>query len=431
MWLLKKIIAIIVVIILTNTPARYRLEQYVQLPGNNMKALASSEALSEAAKRRGLLAILIINFFMWGGFFMVVPLISVHYVDDLGWAAAAIGLVLGVRQLTQQGLTLFGGALADRVGAKGLICIGQVVRALGFAGMAWADTFPLLLGTTVLAALGGALFEAPRAAAIAALTNSHNRARFYSLSGVIGGLGMTLGPLLGAALLRFDFSIVALTAASCFVMTFLLALIMLPPVQVATERRGLWDGIGLALRDRPFMLFNVFLMGYWFMWVQLTISLPLIAKQLSGVSESVSWVYMLNAGMSVLLQYPLLRLCERRLRPMPILILGMALMAVGLGNVALAASVPALLLCVACFSAGALLASPSQQTVTAELANPAAFGSYFGVNSLALALGGGLGNFSGGVLYGVGQQFATPGMPWVIFGLVGGGAVLGLALLDR
>jgi DHA1 family multidrug resistance protein-like MFS transporter len=391
----------------------------------------SASDISEAAKRRGLFAILIINFFMWGGFFMVVPLISVHYVDDLGWAAAAIGLVLGVRQLTQQGLTLIGGALADRLGAKGLICTGLLIRALGFAGMAWASTFPLLLGTTVLAAIGGALFESPRAAAIAALTNSRNRARFYSLSGVIGGLGMTLGPLLGALLIKFDFSFVALTAAGSFVVTFLLGLLLLPQVRVATERRGLWDGVGLALHDRPFMLFNLLLMGYWFMWVQLTISLPLIAKELSGVSESVSWLYMLNAGMSVLLQYPLLRLSERWLRPISLLILGMALMAIGLGNVALVHSVPALLLCVACFSAGALLATPSQQTVTAELANPAALGSYFGVNSLALALGGGLGNFSGGVLYGLGQQYAAPGLPWLIFGVVGGSAVLGLAVLDR
>jgi DHA1 family multidrug resistance protein-like MFS transporter len=400
----------------------------------NVEATAGTTPLNsfgEATRRRGLLAILAGNFFMWGGFFMVVPLISVHYVDDLGWAAAAIGLVLAARQLTQQGLTLFGGALADRIGAKGLICAGLLVRALGIAGMAWANSFALLLGTCVLAALGGALFESPRAAAIAALTDERDRARFYSISGVVGGLGMALGPLLGALLIKFDFSLVALVASACFFTTFFVTLVLLPPVRVAAGRRGMWDGVGLALRDRPFMLFNVLLMGYWFMWVQLTISLPLIAKEISGQSEAVSWVYMLNSGMSVLLQYPLLRLAERRFRPLPILIMGMALMAVGLGNVALAHSVPALLLCVACFSVGALLATPSQQTVTAGLANPAALGSYFGVNSLALALGGGLGNFSGGVLYGLGQQLNTPALPWLIFCAVGGAAAFGLALIDR
>jgi DHA1 family multidrug resistance protein-like MFS transporter len=386
---------------------------------------------SDAARRRGLATILVDTFFMWGGFFMVIPLISVHYVDDLGWAAASIGLVLAVRQLTQQGLALPGGMLADRVGAKILICVGMLLRAAGFACMAWASTFPLLIASAVLAAIGGALFESPRAAAVAALTNETNRARYYSLLGVVGGIGMTLGPLLGALLLKFDFAVVALVASSCYVVTFALTLLYLPPVRVSSERRGLTYGIGLALRDRPFMIFNALMMGYWFMWVQLSISLPLVARAISGTSDAVSWVYMLNAGMSVLLQYPLLRLAEKRLRPLSILMLGVTIMAVGLGGVAFVSGVAPLLLCVALFSAGALLAAPSQQSVTAGFANPVALGSYFGVNALALALGGGLGNYSGGLLYGLGQQRATPTLPWLIFCVVGLAAALGMVLLQR
>ena len=80
--------------------------------------MPSNHCLSEAARRRGLIVILVDTFFMWAGFFMVIPLISVHYVDDLGWSAASIGLVLAVRQLTQQGLTLPGGMLADRFGVE-------------------------------------------------------------------------------------------------------------------------------------------------------------------------------------------------------------------------------------------------------------------------------------------------------------------------
>src|SRR5512134_1760887 len=112
--------------------------------------MRSKAMLSEATRRRGLIVILIDTFFMWGGFFMVIPLISVHYVDDLGWPAASIGLVLAVRQLAQQGLTLPGGMLADRVGAKWLICAGMLLRAAGFACMAWAGTFPLLLASALL-----------------------------------------------------------------------------------------------------------------------------------------------------------------------------------------------------------------------------------------------------------------------------------------
>lgn len=368
---------------------------------------------------------------MWGGFFMVVPLISVHYVDGLGWAASAIGLVLALRQLTQQGLTVVGGMMADRLGAKGLIAAGMFIRAVSFFAMAWADSFPLLLTSAFLAALGGALFDSPQSAAIAALTDEDNRARYYSLIGVVSGLGMTIGPMLGALLLRFSFSLVALTAAACFFVAGLVTLWMMPQVQVAVGGQRLTYGVGLALRDRRFMAFNGLLMAYWFMWVQLTLSLPLQAKAVSGTADAVSWVYMLNAGMSVLLQYPVLRLAERRLRPMSILVLGMLLMALGLGGVALATSVPGLLLCVAGFSLGGLLAMPSQQTVKAELANPVALGSYFGVSALALAFGGGLGNYVGGLLYGLGRDLGWPTLPWMVFGIVGLLGAAGLALMRR
>ena len=93
---------------------------------------------------------------------MVVPLIAVHYVERLGWTAASIGLVLGIRQFSQQGMTTLGGVLADRLGAKGPICVGMLMRALGFLAMAAADTYALLLLSALLAAVGGALFESPR-----------------------------------------------------------------------------------------------------------------------------------------------------------------------------------------------------------------------------------------------------------------------------
>src|SRR4029079_6237670 len=150
----------------------------------------------------------------------------------MGWAASSIGLVLAIRQFTQQGLTPISGMLADKVGAKWLICSGLLLRVVGFAMMAWADTFPLLLASTVIAALGGSMFDSPKSAAIAALTDERNRPRFYSLVGVSSGLGLTIGTQIGAFLLPVGFSLVAIGAAVCFFFTFLVTLVFLPPVKV-------------------------------------------------------------------------------------------------------------------------------------------------------------------------------------------------------
>jgi DHA1 family multidrug resistance protein-like MFS transporter len=386
--------------------------------------------LSTSARRRGLNALLAISFLMFCGFFMVIPLVSVHYVNDLGFAAVTVGAALALRQLLQQGITVLGGMLADRFGVRGLIGLGVLIRAVGFVFLAFALTPAALFVAMVLSALGGALFEAPSRAALAALAPEEERARYYSLNSVVGGLGMTIGPVLGALLLRLNFQAVCLAAAICFLLV-LGAVLLLPAVRVAEGGDSIFSGVGMAVRDRTFVIFTALLMGYWFMWVQLTISLPLVAERLLGSSDGVLWVSSLHAGMTVLLQYPVMRLVERRLSLMPTLIIGMALMAFGIGAVAMAGSFFALLVSVIVFTLGILLAAPTQQSLTAALADPRALGSYFGINALALAFGGSLGNLSGGLLTDAAQAAGMPALPWLTFALVGLGSAIGLAMLGE
>lgn len=384
--------------------------------------------LAPSVRRRGLIILLIINFFMYVGFFMVVPLISVVYVEQLGFAAAIVGLALGMRQLLQQSITIVGGMLADRFGVRLLIGLGVLVRTIGFVSLAYASTPALLFLALFLSAMGGALFEAPSRAAMAALADPEEQSRYYSLNGVIGGLGMTIGPLLGSLLLRINFQTVSLIASSCFLIIAAVVL-LLPPISVAQAQSGIGYGLGLAIRDRTFLIFTTLLMGYWFMWVQLVLSLPLAAERLTGSSDAVGLIYALNAGLTVLFQYPVIQLAERRLRPMPMLIIGMLIMALGLGAVAIATNLALLIACVIIFTLGTLLATPTQQSITANLSDPRALGSYFGISSLALAIGGGLGNVAGGLLTDFARRVSQPALPWLTYALIGLISSVGLIVL--
>lgn len=386
--------------------------------------------LTPSERKRGLIITLITTFFMWGGFFMVIPLISVHYVNGLGWAASSIGVILAVRQFTQQGLAVFGGMLSDKIGPKSLICNGLFLRALGFTAMAWAESFWLLMGACVLAALGGALFEAPRSAAITAFTTNENRAGFYSLVGVVGGLGMTVGPLVGTALIKMDFSFVCLMAGACFFLNYILMVTMLPKVAAPASDGNMLTGISLAFHDRHFIIFTILLIGFWFLWAQINITLPLVATAMTGTTDSVGWMYALNSGLIVILQYPLVRILERKLQPLTILWIGMGVMSLGLALVSFAANIGIFLCCIAIYSIGGMLISPTQQTVTAEMASPSAVGAYFGVNMLSLAVGGSLGNGIGSWLYDIALSLNWPQLPWIICGVLGIGSAIGLSMLD-
>ena len=79
---------------------------------------------------------------------------------------------------------------------------------------------------------------------------------------------------------------------------------------------------------------------------------------------------------------------------------------------------------------GQLLISPVQSTVTARLGGGKG-GAYFGVGSLALAVGGALGNGSGGALIDISARVGLAWLPWI--GMCGVAIVsaIGFALLQR
>lgn len=388
----------------------------------------SCDDLDPVARKRGLATVMAVTFLMNAGFFLIIPLVSVHYVDRLGWAAAFIGLVLAVRQFAQQGLTVFGGALADRFGPKPLILTGILIRTISFVVMGYASQPSLLLLSGFLAAIGGALFDAPQRATLASLAPADKLNELYGRLGILQNVARTIGPLIGAYLIRFDFTMVGLGSAAFFLMSFFVTLFFLPPVSVSSTTQTVSAGLKMAVRDAPFVVFTILMMGYWFMWVQLSIAMPLEIKHLTGEDSSVGLMFTVSAILSIVLQVPALRLAERYFKPTPTIIVGMLAMALGMGSVALTSSVFAFYASLFFFSLGSVLATPSTQTVTAEMADDRARGAYFGVGSLAMAVGGGLGHILGGTLVDVAARQNTPGLPWVIFAGVGLLSAAGLAV---
>jgi MFS transporter, DHA1 family, multidrug resistance protein len=161
-------------------------------------------APGESEAKAPLLPIVVMLFntcIMWGGFFMLIPLLAVHITQNLLLGASLAGLVLAVRQFIQQGLGFFFGSLSDMFGHRRLMVMGFYVRAVGFGWLAIAtEPFGLLMGS-IVAALGGALFEASGKAALASISKGYSRASIFSLNSTIGNIGMAVGPLIGVALM--------------------------------------------------------------------------------------------------------------------------------------------------------------------------------------------------------------------------------------
>ena len=115
---------------------------------------AAFARLSPAAK------LLVINQFGINvGFYMLMPFLASYMNDRLGYGAAVVGLVLGVRNLSQQGMFLLGGTAADRLGCRPMIIAGCALRIVSFGLFAVFTSLPGLFAAAILTGLAGALFN--------------------------------------------------------------------------------------------------------------------------------------------------------------------------------------------------------------------------------------------------------------------------------
>lgn len=383
-------------------------------------------SLVSQARSLGKYFLLLDNLLVVLGFFVVFPLISIRFVDQLGWAALIVGIALGLRQLLQQGLGIFGGAIADRFGAKPMIVTGMLLRAADFATMAMADAPWILWFSCALSALGGTLFDPPRTALVIKLTRPHERGRFFSLLMMQDSAGAVVGALIGSWLLQYDFHFVCWVGAAIFVLAAGWNAWLLPAYRISTVRIPMKEGMLRVLRDRRFLTYVLTLTGYYMLAVQVMLMMPIVVNEIAGSPAAVKWMYAIEAALSLSLLYPLARWGEKHFRLEQRLMAGLLLMTLSLLPIGLATSLQGVFTLICCFYLGSIIAEPARETLSASLADPRARGSYMGFSRLGLALGGALGYTGGGWMYDTGRTMNMPELPWLLLGAVGFATLLAL-----
>ncbi|MFJ6673137.1 MFS transporter [Actinosynnema sp. NPDC091369] len=335
------------------------------------------------------------------GFYLLIPYLATH-LGDLGLSVAAIGAVLGVRTLSQQGLFLFGGTASDRLGPRRVIIAGCAVRAVGFGLFAAGESVAVLLAASVLSGLAGALFNPAVRAYIA--EESDDRAGAFALFNAYGQAGALAGPLLGGLLMLWDFRLAALVAAGIFAALTVAQAVVLPDRPVAPHRGTVLDDWRECLTDRRFLAFTGALTGVFVLQNQLYLVLPLEARRLSGSSFAVAAVFLVSTVATLLFQVRITRALDRFARGRAIA-LGIAVM--GLGFVATAVShlgafggITPVLVATLLLSVGVMISQPFVYELIPAFGRTGLAGTYFGVFYLASGLAAALGNAAIGWVFG-------------------------------
>ncbi|MCL6517534.1 MFS transporter [Alicyclobacillus sp.] len=372
---------------------------------------------------RGVPLLFLNNLLMSLGFYALIPYLSVYVTKSLGWPAWAAGALLMVRQVSQQGLTLLTGVVADRLGYRRIITAGFLLRGLGFALFGASGAPAMMFTAAVISGLGGALFEPVSAAALTALTPESDRRRTYAVSKVVGNLGMVLSALVGAVLIGVDFRVLSWTCGLIFASMGVLTRWRLPEIRVQLQPIPLRRMMVAVLADRPFVRLVLANSGYFFMYMQLYLTIPVRVTDLTHRTQAVSLVFLTLAVLVAAFQYPVNALVSR-IPPAPAMMAGLLAMALGLVGIGTAGHLSLFLPGFVLFAVGVMITEPANYDLTAQLAKPGLTATYFGFGYVALALGGGLGQGVGGWLMDAGSSLGVPSLLWWTAAAIGGASAL-------
>ncbi|PCG83185.1 MFS transporter [Streptomyces sp. WZ.A104] len=389
------------------------------------------------------------------GFYMLMPYLAAHLAGPLGLAGWLVGLILGMRNFSQQGMFLVGGTLADRLGYKPMIIAGLVLRTVGFATLGLVDSVPALIAASAATGLAGALFN-PATRAYLAADAGERRVEAFALFNVFYQAGILLGPLVGMVLTGVDFRVTCLVAAGVFAVLSVVQIRALPArrAKETKEKEGQsvlaeWRGI---LTNRPFLLFSVAMIGSYVMSFQVYLALPLEVRRLGGEGQfstaAVAVLFAVSGLSTILFQTKVTAWCKARVEPGRALTWGLLTMGAafvpllaatavpvpsgGIGLWLLAAVPPtlaALLLAV-----GTMIAYPFEMDTIVRLSGNRLVATHYGLYNTICGVGITLGNLLTGAALDAARKAGLSALPWLALtalGLACAAALYGLHRTGR
>ncbi|WP_371776991.1 MFS transporter [Streptomyces sp. NBC_01438] len=313
------------------------------------------------------------------GFYAVLPYLATHLGTGLGMAGWLVGLVLGLRTFSQQGLFVIGGALTDRYGPRPVVLAGCVLRIAGFGWLAFAGSTATVIGAVLLTGLAAALFspavesETAREAVRHERATGTPRAQVLARFSAAGQAGAFLGPLLGSALLLLGggFREAALAGVAVFVAVLAGHARLMPrraPAARTNRNRG---SVREVFGNRPFLLLCLAYSSYLVAYNQLYLSLPEEVRRATGSQAALGALFALSSLLVVCAQLPVTRWAARRLAPRTALVAGLVTVAAGFAAVPAAPGGPAGLLPAAVFvvllTLGQMLLVPAARGLVPDL----------------------------------------------------------------
>lgn len=377
------------------------------------------------------------------GFYMLMPYLAGYLAGPLGLAAWAVGLVLGVRNFSQQGMFIIGGTLADRLGYKPLIVAGCLLRTAGFGLLVVAHSLPAVLIASAATGFAGALFN-PAVRAYLAADSGPRRVEAFAVFNMFYQAGILAGPLAGLALMLVDFRIAAAVAAAVFAVLTVAQLFALPQhsAETPTEKTAILDDWRIVVANRSFLWFAAAMIGSYVLSFQVYLALPLHAAALAPQHQSVvvAAVFVVSGLVAVGGQLRITRWFAARWGAGRSLMIGMLILAASFvpllvvpnsGRFGAIAAIVALLASAVLLAVGSAAVFPFEMDTVVSLSGNRLVATHYGFYNTIVGVGILAGNLATGALLQAARDAGADELLWGGLALIGLVAALALHRLDR
>jgi dipeptide/tripeptide permease len=346
-------------------------------------------------------------------------------------------------------LPVFGGTLADRMGFRRALSVAYLILScayflLGSLGSPWLapvrDNVPLVaLVVLVLAlpALGVALVKPSVVGTTARASKENVRSIGYSIYYTLVNIGGAAGPYVASYVhqrMRVE-NVFRVAALSVFLMFLGVLLFFKEPrrhdevetASLSQAARNFWT----VITNPRFMLFLLIFTGYWIVYWQEFITLPIYVHDY--INPHTDTELLLVTGPLVVIALTLvINILTQKIRAFSAIIVGTLITAVAWIILIVRPTVTGVIFLLIVVALGEITLSPRYYEYISRLAPSGQQGTYMGFAFLPLGIGSLIGGtFGGFLIHHFGEVKHRPEMMWVVITTIGVLTAILLWIYDR
>ena len=346
-------------------------------------------------------------------------------------------------------LAIFGGSIADRLGFRRALSLAYLILAssyflLGSIAAPWLapvrNAVPLVVLVTfvlMLPALGIAMVKPAVVGTTARASKENVRSIGYSIYYTLVNVGSASGPFVASWVhkhLRVE-SVFLVAALSVFVMFFAVLLFFREPKGAGeTEAPTLSQAaknFATVLGNPRFMLFLLIFSGYWIVFWQLFITLPLYVHNYIDASSDTE-LLLVTGPLTVIALQMVVSLLTRKIPAFTAITLGTLITGVAWLLLVVHPTIPMVIATMIVVALGEITQTPRYYEYISRLAPPGQQGTYMGFAFLPLGIGSLIGGWFGGkLMHHFGEVQHRPERIWWAVTAVGVATAVLLWIYDK